>query len=60
MAFSIFLDTNILYHILHYTPKTDQVLTPLEEDPGTIPQHHLLDVGEPIQSSLQRHALGTL
>ena len=30
----IFLDTNILYHILHNTPKTDQVLTLLEENPG--------------------------
>jgi len=29
----IFLDTNILYHILHNTPKTDQVLTLLEEYP---------------------------
>ena len=33
MALLIFLDTNILYHILHNTPKTDQVLTLLEENP---------------------------
>jgi len=30
----IFLDTNILYHILHDTPKTYQALTLLEEKPG--------------------------
>jgi len=30
----IFLDTNILYHILHDTPKTNQALTLLEENPG--------------------------
>lgn len=29
----IFLDTNILYHILHNTPKTDYVLNLLEENP---------------------------
>ncbi len=29
----IFLDTNILYHILHNTPKTDRVITLLEENP---------------------------
>ncbi len=34
MALLIFLDTNILYHILHNTPKTEQVLTLLEENPG--------------------------
>ncbi len=30
----IFLDTNILYHILHKTPRTDEALTLLEENPG--------------------------
>jgi len=34
MDFLIFLDTNILYHILHNTPRTTQVLTLLEENPG--------------------------
>jgi len=34
MDFLIFLDTNILYHILHNTPRTTQVLTLLEEDLG--------------------------
>lgn len=34
MEFLIFLDTNILYHILHNTPRTDQVLTLLEENRG--------------------------
>jgi len=30
----IFLDTNILYHILHKTPRTEEALTLLEEKPG--------------------------
>lgn len=34
MALLIFLDTNILYHILHATPRTDRVLALLEEHPG--------------------------
>jgi len=34
MDFLIFLDTNILYHILHSTPRTTQVLTLLEENIG--------------------------
>jgi len=29
----IFLDTNVLYHILHDTPKTEQTLSLLEENP---------------------------
>jgi len=30
----IFVDTNILYHIIHKTPRTDEALTILEENPG--------------------------
>jgi len=30
----IFLDTNILYHILHKTPRTGDALAVLEENPG--------------------------
>ena len=30
----IFVDTNILYHILHKTPRTGEALTLLEENPG--------------------------
>ncbi len=30
----IFLDTNILYHILHKTPRTEETLTILDENPG--------------------------
>jgi predicted nucleic acid-binding protein len=30
----ILLDTNILYHILHKTPRTEEALTLLEENPG--------------------------
>ncbi len=30
----IFVDTNILYHILHKTPRTEEALTILEENPG--------------------------
>ncbi|MEB3788968.1 MAG: PIN domain-containing protein [Desulfurococcales archaeon] len=30
----IFLDTNILYHILHRTPRTEEALNLLEENPG--------------------------
>ncbi len=30
----IFIDTNILYHIIHKTPRTDETLTILEENPG--------------------------
>ena len=30
----IFIDTNILYHIIHKTPRTDEALTILEENPG--------------------------
>jgi len=30
----IFLDTNILYHILHKTPRTEEALAILEENPG--------------------------
>lgn len=30
----IFLDTNVLYHILHKTPRTEHVLNLLEEHPG--------------------------
>ena len=30
----IFLDTNILYHILHRTPRTEEALALLEENPG--------------------------
>ena len=30
----IFIDTNILYHILHRTPRTEEVLDLLEENPG--------------------------
>ncbi len=30
----IFIDTNILYHILHRTPLTEEALTVLEENPG--------------------------
>ncbi len=30
----IFLDTNILYHILHKTPRTEEALTVLDENPG--------------------------
>ena len=30
----IFVDTNILYHIIHKTPSTDKALTILEENPG--------------------------
>ena len=29
----IFVDTNILYHILHETPRTEEALTVLEENP---------------------------
>ena len=28
------IDTNILYYILHKTPRTEEVLTILEENPG--------------------------
>lgn len=34
MAGLIFLDTNILYHILHRTPRTEEALNLLEENPG--------------------------
>jgi len=34
LATVIFVDTNILYHIIHRTPKTDEALTILEENPG--------------------------
>ncbi|AEM39689.1 hypothetical protein Pyrfu_1835 [Pyrolobus fumarii 1A] len=37
MAAVIFLDTSILYHILHKTPRMEEVLTLLEENPETIP-----------------------
>ena len=30
----IFVDTNILYHILYKTPRTEEALTVLEENPG--------------------------
>ena len=30
----IFVDTNILYHILHKTPRTEEALDLLEENPG--------------------------
>jgi len=30
----IFVDTNILYHVIHKTPRTDEALTILEENPG--------------------------
>jgi len=30
----IFVDTNILYHIIHKTPRTDKALTILEENHG--------------------------
>ncbi len=30
----ILVDTNILYHIIHKTPRTEKVLTMLEENPG--------------------------
>lgn len=30
----IFLDTNILYHILHRTPRTEEALAILDENPG--------------------------
>lgn len=30
----IFMDTNILYHILHKTPRTEEALTILEENSG--------------------------
>ncbi len=30
----IFVDTNILYHIIHKTPRTDEVLAILEENTG--------------------------
>jgi len=30
----IFVDANILYHIIHKTPRTDEALTILEENPG--------------------------
>ncbi len=29
----IFVDTNILYHIIHKTPRTDEALTILQENP---------------------------
>lgn len=31
---TIFLDTNILYHILHKTPRTEETLALLDENPG--------------------------
>ena len=31
---TIFIDTNILYHILHKTSRTDEALDLLEENPG--------------------------
>ena len=34
MEYLIFLDTNILYHILHNTPWTEKTLVLLEENPG--------------------------
>lgn len=30
----IFVDTNILYHIIHKTPRTEEALTTLEANPG--------------------------
>ena len=30
----IFLDTNMLYHILHKTPRTEEALAILDENPG--------------------------
>jgi len=30
----IFVDTNILYHIIYKTPRTNEALTVLEENPG--------------------------
>ena len=30
----IFLDTNMLYHILHKTPRTEEALVILDENPG--------------------------
>lgn len=30
----ILVDTNVLYHILHKTPRTEEALTILEENPG--------------------------
>ncbi|ALU12214.1 hypothetical protein EYM_01500 [Ignicoccus islandicus DSM 13165] len=30
----IFVDTNVLYYILHKTPRTEEALTILEENPG--------------------------
>jgi len=34
LATVIFLDTNILYHILHKTPRTEEALAILEEISG--------------------------
>ncbi len=34
MAAVIFVDTNILYHIIHRTPRTDEALIVLEENRG--------------------------
>ncbi len=34
MELFVFLDTNILYHILHNTPRTKKTLILLEENPG--------------------------
>ena len=34
MAIVIFLDTNILYNILRRTPRTEEVLAILDDNPG--------------------------
>jgi len=34
LATVIFVDTNILYHIIHKTPRTEEALTTLEANPG--------------------------